>query len=107
MKIESEIKRKLASLNAEVFELTNESQRHHRPKGAETHFKLLVVAKCFDGWSRLKRQQHIYGLLKEEMASDVHALTMKLLTPTEWQALPEEERGFRALGHHPAGRVDD
>ncbi len=107
MEVERAIREKLAVLGSEFLDLVNESRRHHRPEGAETHFKLLLVSSQFDGMSRLQRQQRVYELLKAEMSGPVHALTMKLFSPKEWAALPEADRKFRAIGHHPSGRVED
>src|SRR4051812_22920503 len=100
MKIESAIREKLQKRFTPVhMDLANESRRHHRPEGAETHFKLLLVSEVFEGVSRLKRQQLVNETLNTELIDPVHAFTMKCLTPDEWRALPEDQRGFRAIGH--------
>jgi stress-induced morphogen len=107
MVVESKIREKLQrEFNPSVLELGNESVRHHRKPGSETHFKLLMVSSLFEGVSRLKRQQKVHDALAEELSGPVHAFTMKLLTEEEWRALPEEERKFKAVGHHPsAGKM--
>jgi len=42
-----------------------------------------VVSETFAGRSRLERQRLVYGLLAEELADRVHALTLKTCTPDE------------------------
>jgi len=45
---------------------------------------LLIVSEAFEGLGRVKRQQLVYGLLNEQIASgEIHAVSMKTLTPTE------------------------
>lgn len=102
---EKRIREKLLNeFNPTVFELGNESSRHHAPAGAESHFKLLMVSPVFTDLARLKRQQKVYDLLKDELAGPIHAFTMKLMSPEEWERLPPEEKIFKAIGHHSSGR---
>ena len=44
---------------------------------------LHVISDAFEGQSKIKRHQMVYGILKEELAAEVHALSMKLQTPSE------------------------
>lgn len=48
------------------------------------HFEAVIVCPDFDGKSRIQRHQMVYGALGERMKSDIHALSMKTLTPDEW-----------------------
>lgn len=55
-------------------------------KGENGTFQIVVVAEFFNDMSRVKKQQTIYAPLTEEIASNaIHALTIKALTPDEWQ----------------------
>ncbi len=47
------------------------------------HFEALVVCPGFAGKSRIQRHQMVYGALGDRMKSDIHALSMKTLTPEE------------------------
>lgn len=86
MIIEHNIVNKLQnSLAPEYLQVINESSGHNVPAGSETHFRLVVVSEAFVDLSAVKRQQRIYGILAEELAGEVHALTMQTLTPDEWQ----------------------
>jgi len=55
--------------------------------GDGRHFDALVVAAAFEGKSRVQRHQLVYAALGERMRAVVHALSIKALTPAEWQAL--------------------
>ena len=51
-----------------------------------SHYKVVAVGECFDGMSRVKQQQAIYTPLAEQIASgELHALTIKTFTPTQWK----------------------
>jgi BolA protein len=64
----------------------NESGNHSVPRGSETHFRLVLVSDSFAGLSAVKRHQLVYGLLREELSSGVHALALHTYTPEEWRA---------------------
>ncbi|MFZ9886137.1 MAG: BolA family protein [Myxococcota bacterium] len=89
MNMQARIEDKLTkSLTPERLQLDNESHKHRVAKGAETHFNLIIVAAAFEGMSRVQRQRRVYAILEEELRQEggVHALTMKALTPGEWEA---------------------
>ena len=55
-------------------------------KGESGSFQVIAVGDIFVDVSRVKRQQIIYKPLTAEIASNaIHALTIKALTPDEWQ----------------------
>lgn len=88
MRVADRIHRKLtAGLAPTRLEITDDSARHAGHAGArdggETHFTVLVVSERFTGQSRVERQRAIHGLLAEELAGPVHALSLKALTPAE------------------------
>ncbi|TDJ33989.1 MAG: BolA/IbaG family iron-sulfur metabolism protein [Gammaproteobacteria bacterium] len=47
------------------------------------HFSARVVASQFAGKSTLERHRMIYGALGERMGTDIHALSIKAMTPEE------------------------
>jgi len=88
MRVAHRIREKLtAALHPERLEITDESHRHAGHAGArpggETHFRVEVVAIAFAGKSRLERQRLVYALLKEELAEQVHALSLVTRAPGE------------------------
>ncbi len=54
--------------------------------GDGQHFQALVVSAAFAGKSRIQRHQLVYAALGERMRAEVHALSMKTLTPEEFAA---------------------
>jgi len=53
-------------------------------RGDGQHFEALVVSTVFDGLSRVKRHQLVYGALGTRMREEIHALSMTTVTPAEW-----------------------
>ena len=64
--------------------LENESHQHKGP-GQETHFNLIIVSRAFEGQSLLQRQRGVYAAVGDQIRQGLHALTMKTLTPDEWE----------------------
>lgn len=79
------IERLTESLEPAHLQLTDESHGHSVPKGAETHFNLILVSSAFAGKSRVQRQRQVYAALSSEIQQGLHALTMRTLTPEEWE----------------------
>ena len=50
------------------------------------HFEALIVSPAFQGKMLVARQQMVYKTLGDKMRAEIHALSMKTLTPEEWQA---------------------
>ncbi len=65
--------------------VVNESHMHSVPPGSESHFKLVIVTDTFAGVPRVRRHQTVNGILKDELAGPLHALSMETLTPEEWE----------------------
>ncbi len=59
---------------------------HLEVAGDGQHFQALVVSRAFAGRSRVQRHQLVYAALGERMGEEIHALSMRTLTPEEWQA---------------------
>ncbi|TBO32792.1 BolA family transcriptional regulator [Aquabacterium lacunae] len=53
-------------------------------EGDGQHFYATIVAAEFDGLTRIKRHQRVYQALGDRMRAEIHALSMKTLTPAEW-----------------------
>ncbi|MBK6975165.1 MAG: BolA/IbaG family iron-sulfur metabolism protein [Sterolibacteriaceae bacterium] len=54
--------------------------------GDGQHFEALIVSSAFAGKSRVQRHQIVYAVLGERMREEIHALSMKTLTPEEFAA---------------------
>lgn len=54
-------------------------------KGEGSQFEVIAIDACFDGMSRVKKQQIIYAPLMEYIQrNDIHAVSIKTYTPDEW-----------------------
>lgn len=73
------------ALQPSRLRLENESHRHSVPPGSESHFNLVIVSEAFAEQSRVARQRTVFEALATWMPR-IHALTMKTLTPAEWEA---------------------
>ncbi|VVC91955.1 DNA-binding transcriptional regulator BolA [Leptidea sinapis] len=73
-----------SALETKYLEVINESFMHNVPKDAETHFKVVVVSEKFDGLPIIKRHRLVNDILKEELQSGVHALSIIAKTPEQW-----------------------
>lgn len=60
--------------------------------GDGQHFQALIVSKAFEGLSKVRRHQLVYGALGDRMREEIHALSMLTLTPAEWQRREPEAR---------------
>ncbi len=59
---------------------------HIEVEGDGRHFFATIVAAEFEGRSRVQRHQRVYAALGDRMRAQIHALSMKTLTPAEWHA---------------------
>jgi acid stress-induced BolA-like protein IbaG/YrbA len=48
------------------------------------HFAAVIVSSAFIGKRMIERHQLVYAALGERMRAEIHALSMKTLTPEEW-----------------------
>jgi len=54
-----------------------------RVVGDGEHFEALIVSEAFRGKSRVQRHQFVYAALGERLRGEIHALSMRTLTPEE------------------------
>ena len=82
--IETKLTRALDPVDLEIVDESHLHAGHAgaRPEG-ETHFRVKVVSRAFDGKSRIDRQRMVFEALSDEMTTRIHALTLKTLTPDE------------------------
>lgn len=97
--VESSIRAKLASqLEPVHIQVYNESHMHSVPPGSETHFKVVVVCKRFEGMTLLQRHRLVNDTLKEELAGPVHALSIQAKTPQQWEENPSISKSPACMG---------
>jgi Predicted transcriptional regulator, BolA superfamily len=54
-----------------------------RVAGDGTHFEAVIVCAAFEGKSTLERHRLVYQALGARMGSEIHALSMRTITPEE------------------------
>jgi BolA protein len=88
MSVQTKIRDRLAlAFTPSELDVIDESALHAGHAGArpggETHFRVRIVSPRFEGLTRVNRQRAVYGVLAEELQSQVHALALTTLTPEE------------------------
>jgi acid stress-induced BolA-like protein IbaG/YrbA len=64
---------------------TGLSCQHLQVDGDGRHWQAVIVSPSFEGKRLIARHQMVYATLGQRMHTDeVHALSMKTYTPTEW-----------------------
>lgn len=60
--------------------------QHLEVYGDGAHFEALIVSPAFEGQRTLARHQIVYQALGDRMKAEIHALSMRTLTPAEYEA---------------------
>lgn len=58
---------------------------HLEVSGDGAHFEAVIVSDAFAGKRLIQRHQLVYAALGDRMREEIHALSMKTLTPEEFQ----------------------
>lgn len=61
---------------------------HLQVEGDGRHFFATIVSAEFEGEKSVARQRRVYRALGDRMREQIHALSMKTLTPAEFRADP-------------------
>ena len=59
---------------------------HVEVNGDGHHFEAVIVSGEFRGKSKVQQHQLVYRALGDRMREEIHALSMRTLTPEEWRA---------------------
>ena len=57
--------------------------QHVEVSGDGHHFEAVIVSDAFRGRNRVQQHQLVYKALGERMREEIHALSMRTLTPEE------------------------
>jgi BolA protein len=88
MRVADKIRERLTeALSPIELDVIDDSARHAghagaRPEG-ETHFRVRIVARAFDGLNRVARQRRVHDILADELRTRVHALSIDAKAPGE------------------------
>ena len=78
--IHARLTEKFSPLHLEVID---ESASHHGHagwrEGGETHFRVRIATRNFDGMSRVAQHRAVMQALEAELKSSVHALAIEVL----------------------------
>jgi acid stress-induced BolA-like protein IbaG/YrbA len=58
---------------------------HVEVAGDGRHFEAVIVSSLFRGKPKVRQHQLVYAALGDRMREEIHALSMKTLTPEEWK----------------------
>ncbi len=87
-KIKQRLQETLCPVQLEIYD---DSQSHAGHKGVQEsgggHFYATIVTEAFEGKPLVRRHQLVYEALGEMMRTDIHALSIKAYTPTEFNRL--------------------
>jgi BolA protein len=75
-----------AALSPVQLDIIDESHLHAGHPGARSgggHFNVTIVSDAFEGENLLARHRMVYDALGDAMKSEIHALSIKALTPKE------------------------
>ena len=54
--------------------------------GDGRHFDAVIVCAGFAGKTRIQQHQMVYAALGDKMKDEIHALSMRTMTPEDWAA---------------------
>ena len=77
-----------AAFSPEKLLIKDQSHLHAGHAGARdgrSHFDVVIVADGFSGQNRVQRHRMVYAALGELMETDIHAIRITALTPSEQQ----------------------
>lgn len=78
---------RLAAFAPTHLEIADDSARHAGHEGAKGgggHYHLTIVSEQFAGQPTVARHRMIYERLADMMQKDIHALSIKAVTPDEF-----------------------
>ncbi|CAN8321915.1 unnamed protein product [Cochlearia groenlandica] len=86
-RMKAKLEKELEPLELVIEDVSHQHAGHAGMKGRgideETHFNVKIVSKGFQGMNLVKRHRLVYDLLKEELDSGLHALSIVSKTPSE------------------------
>jgi BolA family transcriptional regulator, general stress-responsive regulator len=78
-----------AALQPSLLELSDESALHAGHAGAASgggHYRLKIVSERFEGLKLVMRHRLVYDSVHDMMHTEIHALAITALAPSEAQA---------------------
>ena len=66
-----------------TLEVSDFSHQHRAGPDAQSHIDVYIVSSVFNGLNMVQKHRMIYGLLKDEMSSGLHALKLQVFGEDE------------------------
>jgi BolA protein len=83
-RIERELRERLAAVHVDVMDESHLHAGHIGARDGGGHFRAVVVSTRFEGRTPVQRQRLVYEALEDAMGGEIHALSMRTLTPAQW-----------------------
>ncbi len=83
-KIEQKLGERLDLHHIEIKDFTGRHLNHKQHDGG-FHLEAVIVSESFIGKTLIDRHKIIYAALGELLKHEIHAFSMKTLTPEEWE----------------------
>ena len=84
-RIEETLRRELDADPVVVVDESHLHAGHAGARGGAGHFRAVIVSARFEGKGPVERQRLVYAALSAEMDREIHALSMRTLTPAQWR----------------------
>ncbi len=84
-RIEAKLRERLAAAHVEVVDESALHAGHAGARGGGGHFRALVVSSRFQGLAPVAAQRLVYDALSDEMGGEIHALSIRTMTPESWR----------------------
>jgi len=82
--IESLLRERMQAVHVEVIDESHLHAGHAGARSGGGHFRATIVSDRFEGMSTVAAQRLVYGVLADEMGSEIHALSMKTVPAADW-----------------------
>ncbi len=82
-RIEAKLREQLAPEHLEIVDDSSKHAGHAGARGGGGHYAATIVSNRFEGLNAIQRHRLVYEALGELMKTDIHALSVRALTPKE------------------------
>ena len=84
--IEQRLRERLAPTHLELLDDSAKHAGHRGATSAGGHYRLVIVSDEFEGRSLIERHRLVNEAVRDLFGPKIHALSMRTLTPDQWQA---------------------
>ncbi len=81
--IEARLRDRIDTAELQIKDQSHLHAGHAGARDGRGHFSVKLVSEDFAGFNRLQRHKMVYDALGDLMESDIHAVQIKAMTPSE------------------------